>query len=92
MPSRSFRHRRRQADHEELVEVRPGDAEELDPFEQRVRLIGRLGEDAAVEFEPPQLAIDVKRRVLEILWIDAVEGSLVGSDGRESGIHTGDED
>ena len=84
--------RRRQADHEELVEVGAGDAEELDPLEQRVRPVGGLGQHAAVELEPAQLAVDVQRRVLEILGVDAVEGSLVGRDGRESAIHTGDEE
>ena len=46
------------ADHEELVEVRGEDREELCPLEQRV--IGVLGlfEHAGVELQPAQLAVD----------------------------------
>ena len=58
--------RRRDANHEELVEVRAGDAEELHPLEQRVRLVARLREHALVELQPAQLAIDVERRVLQV--------------------------
>ncbi len=47
------------ADHEELVEVRAEDSEELDAFEQRHRRVLRLLEHAAVELEPGQLAVDV---------------------------------
>ena len=52
------------ADLEELVEVAGEDGQELDPFEQRVALVARLVEDARVEFEPRQLAIDVRERDL----------------------------
>ena len=42
----------------ELVKVRARDAEELDPFEQRSFGIERLVEDALIEFEPAQLAVE----------------------------------
>ena len=44
--------------HEELVEVRAEDGEELDALEERHRFVGGLLEHAGVELEPRQLAID----------------------------------
>ena len=58
--------RRRDANHEELVEIRRGNREEFHSFEQRMRRIEGLVEDALIELEPAQLAVDVERRVLEI--------------------------
>ena len=51
------------ADHEELVEVGDEDGEELHPLHQRQRLVAGELEDAVVELEPGQLAVDVQRRV-----------------------------
>src|SRR4029077_11777498 len=51
---------------EELVEIAAEDAEELEPLQQRGTLVERLVEDAAVELEPAQLAVEVERRVPEI--------------------------
>src|SRR5262249_26993415 len=48
--------------HVELVEVAVGDRQELHPLEQRVSRIARLLEDAFIESEPGQLAIDVPLR------------------------------
>ena len=48
----------RDADLEELVEVRRDDAEEAQPLEQRHRLVLGLREHAAVEFERLQLAVE----------------------------------
>jgi hypothetical protein len=48
--------------HEELVEVRAEDRQELHPLEQRVALVERLAQHAGVEVEPAQLAVD------EELW------------------------
>ncbi len=48
----------RNADHEELVEVGGGDRQEAQALEQRVAAVARLFEDAAVEGEPGQLAVD----------------------------------
>ena len=47
-------------DLEELVEVAGEDGQELDPLEQRVALVARLVEDAGVELEPRQLAVEVR--------------------------------
>ncbi len=58
------------AHHEELVEVGAGDGEELDALEQRVRRILRLREDALVERQPAQLAVDVERRAAEIVRVE----------------------
>ena len=57
----------RDADHVVLVEVGRVDRAELRPLEQRRRLV--LGElqDAVVEVQPGQLAVDVQRRILELL-------------------------
>ena len=46
-------------DLEELVEVAREDGQELDPLEQRVALVARLVQDARVELEPRQLAVEV---------------------------------
>ena len=70
-PARSARARRllchdrigRHADHEELIEVRRSNRGELEPLEQRRRRIARLVEDALVERQPGQLAIDEQRRI-----------------------------
>ncbi len=47
------------ADHEELVEVRRRDREELDALQQWMGVVERLVEDALVEIEPAQLPVDV---------------------------------
>ena len=54
------------ADHEELVEVRGEDREELQPLDQRQRLVLGQLEHAVVEVEPGQLAVDVERGVGEL--------------------------
>ena len=45
--------------HVEFVEVAVGDRQEAKPFEQRMRRIGRLVEDAFIEREPGQFTVDV---------------------------------
>src|SRR5437667_5092998 len=45
------------ADHEELVEVRRDDGEELEPLENGQRGIGRLFEYARVELQPRKLTV-----------------------------------
>ena len=52
----------RHAHHEELVEVGAGDGEKLDALEQRVRRVLGLRQDAPVELEPAELAVDVQGR------------------------------
>jgi len=46
------------ANHQEFVEVVRADAEELDAVEQRDRLVLRFAEDAAVELQPAQFAVE----------------------------------
>src|SRR6185437_7190890 len=48
----------RHAFHEELVEVRAEDGQELDPLEQRRALVQRLVQHPPVELEPADVAID----------------------------------
>ncbi len=54
------------AHHEELVEVRSDDGEELEALEQRNRLVFGLGEDAPVELEPRELPVQVEVRRAEV--------------------------
>ena len=48
----------RDAHLEEFVQIRADDTEELQSFEKRIRFLNRLIEDALVEFQPAQLAVD----------------------------------
>src|SRR5262249_33919049 len=65
----------RDADHEELVQVRVEDAEELQALEKGpVGILGLL-EDPAVEGEPGNLAVEVERTISK---------SVLGSRGIES--------
>ena len=68
--------RRRHADHEELVEVRAGDRQELHALEQRMGRVARLREHTFVELEPAQLAVDVERWILEVCRIGALRRCL----------------
>ena len=56
----------RHPDHEELVQVGPEDGEKLGTFEQRVLLVFGLFQDAALETQQAELAVDVQSRVVEI--------------------------
>jgi len=49
------------ADHKELVKVGGEDREELDAFEERMAGIEGFLEDAEVELEPAELAVDIRR-------------------------------
>jgi hypothetical protein len=49
----------RDPDHEELVEVRAEDREELDALQQRVGRILRFFQHALLEFQQAELAVDV---------------------------------
>src|SRR5262249_59173530 len=55
----------RHADHEELVEVRAENGEELDPLEERDPPVARLVEDAGIELQPRELAIDEEARLVK---------------------------
>ena len=48
------------ADLEELVEVAGEDGQEANALEQRVALVDSLEQDAVIELEPRQLAVDVR--------------------------------
>ena len=48
----------RDADFKEFVEVRTGDAKKLDSLQQWRRGVQRLVENALVEFQPAQFAVD----------------------------------
>src|ERR1700674_2050256 len=60
-------------DLEELVEVRAEDAKKLYPLDQRLGRVLRLLQDAAIELEPAQLAINEIFRIAK-----AVVGRLFG--------------
>ena len=51
---------------EELIEVAAVDAEELEALEERGTGIERLVQDAPVELEPAELAIDIERRMPDV--------------------------
>ncbi|EYF01279.1 Hypothetical protein CAP_8433 [Chondromyces apiculatus DSM 436] len=73
--SQRLRLEARHAHHEELVDVREEDPEELQPFEEGGVRAG-LGEHPAVELEPGQLAVQVMRRVV----LDGYQGMGRASD------------
>jgi hypothetical protein len=49
------------ADFEKLIEVRADDAEEFQAFQQRILRVHGFVQDALVEFQPAQLAIEETR-------------------------------
>jgi hypothetical protein len=53
------------ADHEELVEVRLENRQEFQALQERNLTVLRFFQDAAVEFEPAQLAVDIQRWIIE---------------------------
>ena len=53
------------ADHEEFVEVGLEDGEELQAFQQRHVWVLGLLQDAAVEFQPTQLAVEIEGRIVQ---------------------------
>jgi hypothetical protein len=57
----------RDPDHEELVEVGMKDRQELHALEQRPLGVERFLEDPPVEGEPRDLAIEIKRSILEAI-------------------------
>jgi hypothetical protein len=56
-PGGLLAHQARDPDHEELVQVRREDGAELDALEQRLRLLGGEVEDARIELDPRELAV-----------------------------------
>ena len=69
------------AHHEELVEVRGDDREELEPLESGTRRVVCLGEDARVELEPGELAVQVERGRVERRHPDGAAGTACGGGG-----------
>ena len=53
-------------DHEEFVQVRAQDREELDTLQKRVVRVFRLLQDAALEREQCEFPVDVQRRLMEV--------------------------
>jgi hypothetical protein len=53
------------AHHEELVEIRAEDGQELGALEERVPFVLRLFEHATLELEQAELAVDVQPRVIQ---------------------------
>ncbi len=56
----------RDTDHEELVEIRAEDRQELDALEERMAGILHLLQHPAIELDPAQLPIEIQRRILEV--------------------------
>src|SRR5690606_13943576 len=54
------------ANHEKLIEIIGKNRQELHTFQQRQRVIQRFFQDAVVELQHAQLAIDVQTRIAEI--------------------------
>src|SRR5665811_1695364 len=54
-------HQARDADLEELIEVRGEDRQELRALQKRVALVASLVEDAGIEVQPRELAVDVRK-------------------------------
>ncbi len=64
-------------DFEELVQSATRDAQELHPFQQRIRFVHRLGEHAPVELELAQFPVDVKLGVSNLnRFVSISSGSL----------------
>jgi hypothetical protein len=71
-------------DLEELVEICAGDAEEFQPFEQRIGRVERLLQHALVELQPAQFAAD---EMLGFEWL-ALHG-CVHKGRRMPGLYAG---
>ena len=59
---------------EEFIEIGADDAEELQPFQQRIGGVQRLVEHALVEFQPAQLAIEKVLRLKFLRFHVALNG------------------
>ena len=53
------------ADHEELVQVRAEDGEELQSFQKRIRFILRFIQNPVLKREQAEFAIDIERPIVE---------------------------
>jgi len=66
---------------EELVQICAGNAQVLEPLQQRQALILCLRQHTEVELDLRQLAIDEVRGIVEILGVLAGSGGFFGFDG-----------
>jgi hypothetical protein len=55
------------ADFDKFVEIVGGDGEELDAFEERIAEVASFFEDAAIEFQPLEVAVEIVARVVEVV-------------------------
>ena len=69
--------------HEEFVEIRGEDGEELGAFEEGCTLVERFGEDAFVEIEPAEITVDPDLRKLGGKLF--VENAVVADGCKDSG-------
>lgn len=75
------------ADHEEFIQVGAENRQELDTLQQRVSFVLGLFQHAALKGQQTQLAIHIKRRILQIHRRRG-GGGLAGGAGRSgSGLH-----
>ena len=77
------------ADLEELIEIAAHDAQELEAFEQRHRLVARLLEDPAVELEQRELAVEVEIGLAEVHHLLGRCRGGLGYLGRRGGARQG---
>ena len=77
------------ADLEELIEIAAHDAQELEAFEQRHRLVARLLQDPAVELEQRQLAVEVEIGLAEVHHLLGRCRGGLGYLGRRGGARQG---
>src|SRR5262249_25296088 len=75
-PGIQLRGEGRHAHHEEFIEIRAQDGKEFDAFEQWIRGILGLLEDAALKGEQTQFAIDIEQ------WVIEINGLRYGNSGR----------
>ncbi len=78
------------ADHEEFVEIGPDDGQEFHPLQERVGGVQGLVQDALVEFQPTQLAVDVQGRIGQVIGIPV--GIIHGRQGRGFALRLGRDD
>ena len=54
------------AHHEEFIEIRRDDRQELEPLEDRQRCIRRLFQDPRIELKPRELAVEEQLRIVQL--------------------------
>ena len=69
---------RRDAHHEEFIQIAGDDGKELHPLDQRMARVLSLQQNPLVEFQPAQLAVDVEGRILQIRRLRPGAGGRAG--------------